>query len=103
MLVSQRALASNASAIARHGLPLTAGDRCVSWLPLYHDMGLVGCCLTPVMTQTSIDYIPTTGFARRPLTWLKVLSEQGGTISFSPTFGYELCVRRSANEPHDEL
>jgi fatty-acyl-CoA synthase len=100
VLVSQRALASNASAIARHGLRLAPGDRCVSWLPLYHDMGLVGCCLTPVMTQTSIDYIPTTGFARRPLTWLKVLSEHGGTISFSPTFGYELCVRRSANEPH---
>ena len=97
VLVSQRAVASNASAIARHGLRLSSSDRCVSWLPLYHDMGLVGCCLTPVMTQTSIDYIPTTGFARRPLTWLKVMSEQGGTISFSPTFGYELCVRRSAN------
>jgi fatty-acyl-CoA synthase len=97
VLVSQRAVASNASAIARYGLQLSSGDRCVSWLPLYHDMGLVGCCLTPVMTQTSIDYIPTTGFARRPLTWLKVMSEQGGTISFSPTFGYELFVRRSAN------
>jgi len=97
VLVSQRAVASNASAIAHHGLQLSSGDRCVSWLPLYHDMGLVGCCLTPVMTQTSIDYIPTTGFARRPLTWLKVMSEQGGTISFSPTFGYELCVRRAAN------
>ena len=97
VLVSQRALASNAAAIARHGLQLTPEDRCVSWLPLYHDMGLVGCCLTPVMTQTSIDYIPTTGFARRPLTWLRVLSEYGGTISFSPTFGYELCVRRAAN------
>ena len=97
VLVSQRALASNASAIARHGLRLVPGDRCVSWLPLYHDMGLVGCCLTPVMTQTSTDYIPTTGFARRPLTWLKVISEHGGTISFSPTFGYELCVRRAAN------
>ena len=97
VLVSQRAVARNAAAIARHGLRLSPGDRCVSWLPLYHDMGLVGCCLTPVMTQTSIDYIPTTGFARRPLTWLKVISEHGGTISFSPTFGYELCVRRSDN------
>jgi fatty-acyl-CoA synthase len=103
VLVSQRALASNASAIARHGLHLAPGDRCVSWLPLYHDMGLVGCCLTPVTTQTSIDYIPTTGFARRPLTWLKVLSEHGGSISFSPTFGYELCVRRAAEVGHQAL
>jgi fatty-acyl-CoA synthase len=99
VLVSQRAVASNASAIASHGLRLRPGDRCVSWLPLYHDMGLVGCCLTPVMTQGSVDYLATTAFARRPLTWLKLLSEQGGTISFSPTFGYELCVQRSMRSP----
>ena len=73
----------------------TGADRCVSWLPLYHDMGLVGCCLTPVMTQVTVDYIATTGFARRPLTWLKVITEQRGTISFAPTFGYELCARRA--------
>jgi fatty-acyl-CoA synthase len=96
VLVTQRAVAANVAAIAEHGLSLTARDRGVSWLPLYHDMGLIGCCLTPVMTQVSIDYIPTTGFARRPLTWLKVMSEQRGTISFAPTFGYELCVRRAA-------
>jgi fatty-acyl-CoA synthase len=95
VLVTQQAVADNAAAIARHGLALSERDRCVSWLPLYHDMGLVGCCLTPVMAQISIDYIPTTGFARRPLTWLKVMTEQRGTISFAPTFGYELCVRRA--------
>jgi fatty-acyl-CoA synthase len=95
VLVTQQAVADNAAAIARHGLGVTGRDRCVSWLPLYHDMGLVGCCLTPIMAQISIDYIPTTGFARRPLTWLKVMTEQRGTISFAPTFGYELCVRRA--------
>jgi fatty-acyl-CoA synthase len=95
VLVTQQAVADNAAAIAEHGLRLTGEDRCVSWLPLYHDMGLVGCCLTPIMTQITVDYIPTTGFARRPLTWLKVLSEQRGTISFAPTFGYELCARRA--------
>ena len=95
VLVTQQAVADNAAAIAEHGLRLTREDRCVSWLPLYHDMGLVGCCLTPIMTQITVDYIPTTGFARRPLTWLKVLSEQRGTISFAPTFGYELCARRA--------
>ena len=93
--MTQQAVAANAAAIAEHGLGVTARDRCVSWLPLYHDMGLVGCCLTPIMAQISIDYIPTTGFARRPLTWLKVMSEQRGTISFAPTFGYDLCVRRA--------
>ena len=83
------------SAIAVHGLELRPGDRCTSWLPLYHDMGLVGCCLTPVMAQITVDYLPSTAFARRPLLWLKLLSDLGGTISFGPTFGYELCTRRA--------
>jgi fatty-acyl-CoA synthase len=97
VLVTQRAITSNAHAIARHGLRLVQGDRCTSWLPLYHDMGLVGCCLTPVLAQISVDYIPTSGFARRPLSWLRVLTEHRGTISFSPTFGYELCMQRAAS------
>jgi fatty-acyl-CoA synthase len=95
VLVTQRAIAANANAIAVHGLGLRPGDRCTSWLPLYHDMGLVGCCLTPVMAQISVDYLPSTAFARRPLLWLKLLSDHGGTISFGPTFAFELCTRRS--------
>ena len=95
VLVTQRAIAANAFAIARHGLALGPGDRCTSWLPLYHDMGLVGCCLTPVMTQITVDYLPSTAFARRPLLWLKLLSDHRGTISFGPTFGFELCTRRA--------
>jgi fatty-acyl-CoA synthase len=95
VLVTQRALAANAGAIATHGLALSSGDRCTSWLPLYHDMGLVGCCLTPVLAQISVDYISSTAFARRPLLWLQLLSRHGGTVSFGPTSGYELCVRRS--------
>ena len=95
VLVTQRAIAANARAIAVHGLALRADDRCTSWLPLYHDMGLVGCCLTPVMAQITVDYLPSTAFARRPLLWLKLLSDLGGTISFGPTFAYELCTRRA--------
>ena len=57
----QRAIAGQRPAIAVHGLALRADDRCISWLPLYHDMGLVGCCLTPVMAQITVDYLPTTG------------------------------------------
>jgi fatty-acyl-CoA synthase len=95
VLVTQRAIAANAHAISVHGLKLGPADRCMSWLPLYHDMGLVGCCLTPVMNQITVDYLPSTAFARRPLLWLKLLSEHGGTISFGPTFGYELCTRRA--------
>jgi fatty-acyl-CoA synthase len=96
VLVTQKAITANARAIAEYGLALRPGDRCTSWLPLYHDMGLVGCCLTPVLTQVSVDYLATASFASRPLVWLKLLSATGGTISFAPTFGYELCARRVA-------
>ena len=96
ILVTQRALMANVDATARQGLAIGAGDRCVSWLPLYHDMGLVGCCLTPVLVQGSVDFLASTSFARRPLLWLKLIAQQGGTIAFSPTFGYQLCARRAA-------
>jgi fatty-acyl-CoA synthase len=93
VLVSQRAITHNVRAIGQHGLQLRPGDRATSWLPLYHDMGLVGFCLSPTLSQVTIDYMASTTFARRPMLWLKILSDYGGTISFSPTFGYELCVR----------
>ena len=95
VLVTQRAITANARAIGQHGLQLRPGDRSASWLPLYHDMGLVGFCLTPAMNQVTIDYLASTAFARRPLVWLKIMSEHGASISFSPTFGYELCARVS--------
>lgn len=101
--ISQRAATANCNAIIRHGLAVRPGDRCTSWLPLYHDMGLVGFCLAPILSQLSVDYIPTSDFARRPLSWLKVLSSTGGTLSFSPSFGYDLCVRRAAKMPLDDI
>ncbi len=96
VLVTQRAITSNGRAIGQYGLQLRPGDRATSWLPLYHDMGLVGFCLAPMLSQVSVDYLATSTFALRPRTWLKTMSDHGGTISFSPTFGYELCVRRAA-------
>lgn len=92
--IHQRVLMANASGITRHGLEIVETDRCVSWLPFYHDMGLVGFLLVPATGQVSVDYIATRDFARRPLTWLKLISENRGTLAYSPTFGYELCVKR---------
>ena len=97
VFITQRAITSNARGIGRDGLRLVRGDRSTSWLPLYHDMGLVGFCITPAMSQITVDYLSTASFARRPLVWLKLLTKTGGTISFSPTFGYELCARRGLN------
>lgn len=68
----------------------------MSWLPFYHDMGLVGFLLVPVTTQMSVDYVATREFARRPLIWPTLISRNGATLSFSPSFGYDLCGRRFA-------
>ena len=97
--VTQRAVMANAAAIGRHGLVVRADDRGVSWLPLYHDMGLVGFLLTPLAFQLSVDFLPTREFARRPLVWLDLISRNRATLAYSPSFGYELCARQSQNAP----
>lgn len=96
--IHQRVLMANAYAITHHGLDIVDTDRCTSWLPFYHDMGLVGFLLVPATGQVSVDYVATRDFARRPLTWLKLISENRGTLAYSPTFGYELCVKRMRGE-----
>ncbi|MFC7331677.1 fatty acyl-AMP ligase [Rhodocista pekingensis] len=93
--VTQRALMANAAGITRHGLQVRPGDRCVSWLPLYHDMGLVGFLLAPLTSQLSVDFLATREFARRPLLWLQLMTDNGATLSYSPSFGYELAARRA--------
>lgn len=94
--VTHRSLLSNTRGMGYHGVMLRDEDRCVSWLPFYHDMGLVGTLLTTLTCQMSVDFIPTEEFARRPLSWLRVMSANKGTISYSPTFGFDICTRRAA-------
>lgn len=101
--VTQSALMANCRAITRHGLQVRGGDRCVSWLPLYHDMGLVGFTLAPITSQLTVDFLATREFARRPLLWLQLLTRNGGTLSYSPTFGYELAARRAETASTDDL
>ena len=95
VVVTHRALMANAVAITRDGLQVQPTDRAVSWLPLYHDMGLIGFLLSPMTSQMSVDLLPTGAFVRRPLLWLDLITRNGGTISYSPTFGFELCARRA--------
>jgi fatty-acyl-CoA synthase len=98
--VTHKALLNNLAAHA-HGMEVVDGDRCISWLPWYHDMGLVGCFLSPIANQVSVDYLKTEDFARRPLAWLDLISRNPGTsISYSPTFGYDICARRISSQSH---
>jgi fatty-acyl-CoA synthase len=64
-------------------------------------MGLVGCLLSPIANQVSTDYLRTEDFARRPLAWLDMISRNPGTtLSYSPTFGYDICARRISSQSH---
>jgi fatty-acyl-CoA synthase len=100
--VTHRALLQNLRAHGI-GLKLQDSDRCISWLPLYHDMGLVGCFLSPVSLQLSVDYLKTEDFARRPLAWLDMITRNPGTtVSYSPTFGYDICSRRMSSQTRAE-
>lgn len=101
--ITQEAVLSNLSGIIQHGLQVQAGDRCVSWLPFYHDMGLVGFVLGPVASQLSVDYLSTRDFAMRPRQWLNLMTQSKATISFSPSFGFELCLRRLAERDRDQF
>ncbi len=92
--VTHEALLANLAG-HQHCTEVRDDDRVVSWLPWYHDMGLVGCLLSPLSAQMSVDYIATEDFARRPLSWLTLISRNADhTLSYSPTFGYDICARR---------
>ena len=58
-------------------------------------MGLVGFLLTPMAGQATVDLLATGDFARRPMLWLSLIAQRRCTISYSPSFGYDLCVRRA--------
>lgn len=94
ILITHAALMANVAAILGHGIRLNASDRAFSWLPFYHDMGLVGFLLAPLAGQCTVDYIAPSSFARRPALWLQLMSSLGSTISYAPTFGYRLATER---------
>ena len=94
VMITQNAVLSNLYAILKYGIQIRVDDRGVSWLPYFHDMGLVGLVLAPMAAQISVDYLSTRDFAMRPRLWLTLMSQNQATLSFSPPFGYELAARR---------
>ena len=91
--VTHRGLLANLAGM-QTALNMTGEDRGVSWLPFYHDMGLVGCVLMPIASRISIDYLATRDFIRRPGLWPTMISRARATMSYAPSFGYELAARR---------
>ncbi len=94
IVVTQAAVSANIRAILHDGMKLTSVDRACSWLPFYHDMGLVGFILAPISGQCSVDYLSPTNFARYPTLWLKLISQNRCTITYAPGFGYKLAIQR---------
>jgi fatty-acyl-CoA synthase len=94
VVLTHRNLASNVHSIMDLGLRVTDDDNGVSWLPLYHDMGLIGFVIAPLYRQRTITFLPPLLFLKRPVRWLEAITRHRGTISFGPNFAYALCVKR---------
>ena len=77
---------------------LTSDDVGVSWLPLYHDMGLIGAWLTLLHFGIPLHVMSPLAFLTRPERWLRAIHQNGGTITAAPNFAYELCVRKIADK-----
>src|SRR5450830_704442 len=93
--VSHGNLVANEVLIRRgFGIDLNPDDVIVSWLPLYHDMGLIGGLLQPIFSGVPCVLMSPAYFLGRPLRWLEAISEYGGTISGGPDFAYRLCSER---------
>jgi fatty-acyl-CoA synthase len=87
-------LLANVKCIMHDGLRLDEGDVGISWLPLYHDMGLIGFVLAPVIHRVPIVFLPPLLFLKRPIAWLQAFTRHRGTIGFGPNFAYALCTKR---------
>jgi len=87
-------LLANTRCIHGAGLKCDEHDVGVSWLPLYHDMGLIGMVLAPLEKRIPIVFLPPLLFLKRPVSWLQAISRHKGTISFGPNFAYALATKR---------
>ncbi|MEG2390576.1 MAG: AMP-binding protein, partial [Pseudomonas sp.] len=91
--------------LIRHGfgIDVNPDDVIVSWLPLYHDMGLIGGLLQPIFSGVPCILMSPAYFLARPLRWLEAISQYGGTISGGPDFAYRLCSERVSESALERL
>lgn len=93
VMVSNANIVENQRMIAE-GFGMSSEEVLVSWLPLFHDMGLIGCILQPIFSGQSCYLMSPYDFLQKPLRWLQAISEYGATVSGGPNFAYELCLRK---------
>ena len=92
VMLPDRCILANIDAIAE-AIGITSEDRAVSWLPLYHDMGLIGLLMTPMLAGFELVLGAPTDFLAAPGLWLEWISEYRGTITAGPNFSYALAAR----------
>jgi 1-acyl-sn-glycerol-3-phosphate acyltransferase len=96
VVLTHRHLLANIAAMAR-AARVSADDVFVSWLPLYHDMGLIGAWLGSLHVGMPLVSLSPLSFLVRPIRWLRAIDEHRATISAAPNFAYELCLRKIAD------
>lgn len=95
VMVTHRSLVANATSfLGPYGLDRREADVAVSWLPLFHDMGLIGFVLGTILCDIQPVILPTETFARSPGLWLETISKYKGSITFAPNFAYGLVTKR---------
>ena len=102
VMLSHRNLLHNMAQIA-DTMRLGPQTHAVFWLPLYHDMGLIGNMLVPLFVGAAATFMSPVDFLAQPLRWLAAISDHRGTLSGGPNFGYELCLRKISPEQAEGL
>ena len=85
------------------GMAVTSDDVFVSWLPLYHDMGLIGAWLGSMYHAVEFVVMPPLSFLSKPQRWFWAIHRYGGSLSAAPNFAYELCLKRIADKDIEGL
>jgi fatty-acyl-CoA synthase len=98
VMVTHGNLKANSKAILHDGLQWRPGDVTISWLPLYHDMGLIGMVLCPIVVHMPAVYIPTISFIKNATLWMETMHKHGGTLTFAPNFAYALVTKRARRD-----
>jgi len=102
VMVSHRGLVSTCTDVHR-GFSHTPDSVMVSWLPTFHDMGLIYGVLLPLMVGFPTFLMAPVTFLRKPVRWLQAISEHRGTHTSAPNFAYELCLRKVGDEELSQL
>jgi fatty-acyl-CoA synthase len=102
VLLTHANLLANIRSIAE-GIAIRADDVAVSWLPLYHDMGLIGSWLAALYYAIPIAILSPLAFLSRPVRWLHTIQARRGTLSCAPNFAFDLCVRKIRDDEIEGL